>query len=75
MSGNSWVSVEIPKSAKQFLIKLVPQLLRACGVSPEQSFYGFKFNIQAEATRRISVMKEEDARCALESLKELLKEW
>ncbi len=68
----------IPKpkpSARSFLITLVPQLLRACGISPEQSFYGFKINIHAEATRRICAMKEEDAQNALNSLKELLKEW
>lgn len=65
----------IKKSARSFLITLVPALLRSCGISPEQSFYGFRINIQAEATRRICNMKEEDAKVALDSLKELLKEW
>jgi hypothetical protein len=63
------------KSAKQFLIKLVPQLLRSCGVATEQSFFGFKVNIQAEATKRINGMAESEALWALDSLRELLKEW
>ena len=70
--------LELPKcerSARQFIIKLVPQLLRACGVSPEQSFYGFRINIQGEATKRICEMTEEQAKTALESLMELLEEW
>lgn len=68
--------ISIPKkSAKQFLIKLVPDLLKACGVAPEQSFFGFKVNIQAEATKRINNMGESEALWALDSLKELLSEW
>jgi hypothetical protein len=63
------------KSSKQFLLKLVPALLRACGVEPEQSFYGFKFNIEAEARKRIWAMSEETAKTAIETLKETLKEW
>ncbi len=63
------------KSAKDFLMRMVPQLLRSCGVAPEQSFFGFKVNIQAEATKRINGMAESEALWALESLKELLKEW
>jgi hypothetical protein len=71
-------SLELPKpqkSAKQFLKLLVPDLLEACGVKSEQSFLGFKVNIQGEAEKRISAMQEKDARHALETLKELLKAW
>jgi hypothetical protein len=63
------------KSAKQFLIKMVPQLLRSCGVEPEQSFFGFKVNIQSEAVKRINNMQEGEVAWALDSLKELLAEW
>ena len=69
---------ELPKcerSVRQFLIKLIPQLLRTCGISPEQRFYGIRINIQREATKRILCMSEEQAKTALESLMELLEEW
>lgn len=66
---------KIEKSAKAFLIKLVPQLLQACGVEPEQTFYGFKFNIENEAHKRIWAMSEKSAKTAVEALKELLNEW
>jgi hypothetical protein len=68
----------IPKpkrSAKDFLLKIVPALLGVCGVEAEQSFYGFKFNIENEARKRIYAMSEESAEKALDALKELLKEW
>lgn len=63
------------KSAKQFLIKMVPQLLRSCGVELEQNFFGFKVNIQSEAIKRINGMAESEALWALESLRDLLAEW
>lgn len=70
--------LEVPKpkkSAKQFLLKIGPALLRACGVEAEQSFYGFKFNIENEARKRIYAMSEETAEKAIEALKELLETW
>lgn len=66
---------KIRKSAKSFLLKLIPDLLAACGVSPEQSFYGIKVNIEAEARKRIWAMSEETAECAINNLVRLLKEW
>ena len=63
------------KSAKQFLLKIVPALLDACGVEAEQSFYGLKFNIELEARKRIYAMSEESATRALSALMEMFKEW
>jgi hypothetical protein len=66
-------SLEI--TAKTFLIGLVSEMLEACGIGEQQRFYGIKINITREATKRICAMNEDDAKKALDSLKEMLKEW
>lgn len=66
---------EPKKSAKAFLCNMVPSLLRACGVEATQSFLGFKVNIEVEAQKRVNAMTENQAKWALDALKELLKEW
>ena len=63
------------KNAKTFLIGLVPDLLSALGIARQQKILGFTINIESEAKRRINDLTESQAKKALDTLKELMKEW
>jgi hypothetical protein len=66
---------EPKRSAKQFLLRMVPHLLAIVGVQATISFIGVKINIQQEANKRIYAMSEESAERILNDLKEMLQQW
>lgn len=63
------------RSAKQFLLRLVPKLLAVVGVQATVSFLGVKINIQQEANKRIYALSEQSAARILTELKKELETW
>ena len=62
-------------SAKAFLMREIPVILKACNIEPRQRIWGFQVNLVNEALKRVDLMSEADAKAALTTLIEELKKY
>lgn len=62
-------------SAKAYLVNRIPFILGSLGVPRQQSFLGFKVDIEDYILKKVYNMTEQEATRALNVLKDALKDW